>query len=54
MKCKLKEEEQEYLDEYKTCLEEDGEITPKTRRMLDRFRKSLGISEERTLEIEKL
>ena len=54
MNCQLTEEEQEYLDEYKTCLEEDGEITPKTRRMLDRFRKSLGISEERTLEIEKL
>ena len=54
MNSQLTEEEQEYLDEYKTCLKEDGEITPKTRRMLDRFRKSLGISEERVLEIEKM
>lgn len=53
MKSQLTEEEQEYLDEYKTCLEEEGEITPKKRRILDKFRKTLGISEERALEIEK-
>ena len=54
MNSQLTEEEKEYLDEYKTCLEEDGEITPKARRMLDRFRNRLGISEERMLEIENL
>lgn len=48
----LTEEEQEYLEEYKACMEEDGEITPKARRMLDRFRNRLGISEERALELE--
>lgn len=54
MKPQLTEDEQEYLEEYKACLEEDGEITPKAHRMLDRFRSRLGISEERALEIEKL
>ena len=54
MNSQLTEEEKEYLDEYKTCLEEDGEITPKARRMLDRYRNRLGISEERMLEIENL
>ena len=54
MKPQLTEEEQEYLEEYNACLEEDGEITPKARRMLDRFRNRLGLSEERTTEIEKL
>lgn len=54
IKPQLTEGEQEYLEEYKACLEEDGEITPKARRMLDRFRNRLGISEERTLEIENL
>lgn len=53
VKPQLTEEEQEYLEEYKACLEEDGEITPKARRMLDRFRNRLGIFEERALEIEK-
>ena len=53
MQLQLTEEEQEYLEEYKAYLEEDGEITPKARRMLDRFRNRLDISEERTLEIEK-
>jgi len=54
VQSQLTEDEQEYLDEYKACIEEDGEITPKARRMLDRFRNRLGISEERALEIEKM
>ena len=51
---KLTDAEKEYLDEYKACLEEDGEITAKERRLLNRIRESLGISEERVNEIEKL
>ena len=54
VKPQLTEDEQEYLEEYKACMEEDGEITPKARRMLDRFRNRLGISDERALEIEKM
>jgi len=49
---KLTAEEKEYQDEYKACLEEDGEITSKERRLLDKLRLSLGISEERAKEIE--
>ncbi len=44
--------EQEYLDEVKACLEDDGQITDKERRLLDRLRKSLGISEKRAKELE--
>ena len=50
----LTDAEKEYLDEYKACLEEDSEITAKERRLLNRIRESLGISEERANEIEKL
>ena len=50
----LTDEEKEYLEEYKACIEEDGEISPKERRLLNRIRESLGISEERANEIEKL
>ena len=47
------EEEQVYLDEYKTCIEE-GELSPKERRLLNRLRMSLGISEERAKELESI
>ena len=50
----LTDEEKEYLDEYKACIEEDGEISPKEHRLLNIIRESLGISEERANEIEKL
>ena len=50
----LTDEEKEYLEEYKACVEDDIEISPKERRLLNRIRESLGISEERALEIEKL
>lgn len=49
---KLTEEEQEYLDEYKLCLEEDGKISPKERRLLDRLRDKLSISQKRAKELE--
>ena len=44
-------EEKEYQEELKACLE-DGTISDRERRLLDRLRKSLGISEERAKAIE--
>lgn len=44
--------EKEYLDELKACLEEDGEISSKERRLLNRLRERLGITEERAKELE--
>ena len=41
-----------YLDSLKDFLEDDAEITPRERKMLDRIRQSLGISEERAAELE--
>ncbi len=49
----MTENEKEYLEEIKACLEEDGEISSKERRLLDRLRNSLGISVERAEELEK-
>lgn len=49
----LSDEEKEYLEEYKECAA-DGEITAKDRRLLDKLRKILGISEERAKELETL
>ena len=43
--------EQDYLDTLKDCFE-DGNITHRERKMLERIRVSLGISEERAKEIE--
>lgn len=48
----IKDSEKEYLEEYKACLEDDGEISAKERRLLNRLRESLGISEERAQELE--
>ena len=45
-------EEQEYLEEIRACLDNDGEITSRGRRLLDRLRKSLGITEARAKELE--
>ncbi len=49
----LTAEEKEYIDEYKFCLEEDGVISPKEERMLDRLRLRLGITDERAKELVK-
>lgn len=49
----LTDDEKEYWEEYKECLNDGGSITPSERRLLERLRKSLGISEERALEIER-
>ncbi len=48
----ISQNEQEYLDNLKDFLEDDAEITPRERKMLDRIRQSLGISEERAKELE--
>lgn len=44
--------EQEYIDNLKEFFEDDVEITPRERKMLNRIRLSLGISEERAAELE--
>lgn len=44
--------EQEYVDNLKEFLEDDAALTPRERKMLDRIRQSLGISEERAKELE--
>ena len=45
-------EEQEYLEEIRACLDNDGEISSRERRLLDRLRKTLGITEVRAKERE--
>ena len=49
---KFTDEESQYLEEVKACLADDGVITDRERRLLDRLRKSLGISESRAAELE--
>lgn len=46
--------EQEYLIEYRACLENDGVISDREKRLLDRLRISLGISEVRARELEEM
>ncbi len=50
----LTREEQDYLDEYKACLEEGGNISPRERRLLEKLRVTYGISLDRAKEIESL
>lgn len=50
----LTPEEQEYADEIKVCLEDDGVISERERRLLTKLSNSLGIPKERALEIEKM
>lgn len=50
----LTDEEKDYLDEYRLCLEDGGSISTGERRLLDKFRIRLGISEERVKEIENM
>lgn len=45
-------EEEYYLENLREFLEDDAEITPRERKMLDRIRQKLGISEERAKELE--
>ena len=48
----LSDAEQDYLENLRELFEDDGEITPRERKMLERIRQSLGISEERAQELE--
>lgn len=48
---KLTDDEKEYLDSVKEVLA-DGEMSPRDRKLLNRLRDSLGISEERAAELE--
>lgn len=50
----LSSDEQEYADEFKACMMDDGKISDSERRLLNRLSKSLGINAERANEIEKL
>jgi len=52
-KPQLTEDEQEYLDMYREYADE-GEITDKVRKRLDRFASALGISPERMKELESI
>ena len=52
-KPQLTPDEQEYLEEYRACLEE-GKISSKERRLLDRLRDKLGIHPSRAKELENL
>ena len=49
----LSDEEKEYLEAYREACE-DGQLSDKERRMLNRLRDMLGITEERAKEIEKI
>lgn len=50
----LTKQEQEYYDELKDCLAEDGTITDRERKLLDKIRRMNGISEDRACEIEQM
>lgn len=57
IQCKspdLSESEVEYAEEIKACLADDGLISDRERRILERLRKSLNISSERAKEIESI
>lgn len=56
MICKqpqLSKEEFEYIEEYKECIEDDGSISPRSRRLLDKLAVTLRIDPERQSAIEK-
>ena len=48
------ENEQVYMEEFRECYNNDGTISDKERRLLNRLRQSLDISETRASELEKL
>ena len=49
----LEDNEKEYWEEIRFCIENSNEISEKERRLLDKLRKSLNISESRATEIER-
>lgn len=50
----LTDEEREYLDEYRECYAEGSSISNGERRLLNRLRDKLGISEDRCRELESM
>lgn len=50
----ITEAENEYLEEVRACYADDNVITERERRLLDKLRKSLGISETRAQELEDM
>ena len=50
----LADKEEEYAEEIKACLEDDGVISDRKRRILNRLATSLDITSERAEEIEKI
>jgi len=48
----LTSDEKQYLDQFRVYQNNDSKITPRERKVLDRIRQSLGISEERAMELE--
>lgn len=50
----LSNEEREYLQEYRECISEDGTISEKERRLLDKFAKSLGLNIESVHKLESI
>ena len=48
------EDELKYIEEIKFCLEDDSEISPKERKMLNTELEDLGISQERADELEQI
>jgi len=48
----LTSDEKQYLDQFRVYQNNDSKITPLERKVLDRIRQSLGISEERAKELE--
>lgn len=54
IKPQLTDEEQEYLAEYRECFADEGNISTSERRLLNRLRLKLGISESRAAELEAM
>lgn len=54
LRSQLTVEEQEYLSEYNECFRERGVITSGERRLLNKLRMTLGLSESRAEELEKI
>lgn len=50
----VSDSEKEYIEEVKACLSDDAMISERERRLLDKLRKSLGISEERAAYLENM
>ena len=50
----LTDAEKEYLDEYKACIEDGTELSPSTRRLLNRLATSLKLTDEQVKRLEQI